>query len=194
MSHLLHTMLFIYPLIKSFFEKEKNNGPRLQEYIVGGQSSYFCIPINTTIYKGNEMNNNYHITDKEYDLVVSYRKDKYKYVISELSNVIDVFNTDGIHFNIKISENDFILYTINEEIFLYNEIVKQKKTYLKYNRHIFTLDENYEINEHETFGFTIFNLVMIFEIIYNDLKLKKEIKEELDKVENNKLIKKKVKI
>ena len=35
---------------------------------------------------------------------------------------------------------------------------------------------------------------MIFEIIYNDLKLKKEIKEELDKVENNKLIKKKVKI
>lgn len=180
--------------IKEVIEKRKNNGPRLQEYIVGGQSSDFCIPINTTIYKGNEMNNNYHITDKEYDLVVSYRKDKYKYVISELSNVIDIFNTDGIHFHIKVSENDFILYTINEEIFLYNEIVKQKKTYLKYNRHIFTLDENYEINEHETFGFTIFNLVMIFEIIYNDLKLKKEIKEELDKVENNKLIKKKVKI
>ena len=128
MSNLLHTIFFIYLLIKSFFEKEKNNGPRLQEYIVGNQPSEFCIPINNTkIYKGNEMNNNYHITDKEYELLVSYRKDKYKYVINELSNVIDIFNTDGIHFNIKISESDFILYTINEEISLYNEIVKQKK-------------------------------------------------------------------
>lgn len=127
-----------------------------------------------------------YLTEEEIKEIMEKRKNKIKFIFNELVNGVDIFNTDGMHFNIKFLEEDLILYTLNTEYFCLDQkqIIKEKKTYITYNYCTCFLNQDYTLSSalHE-----------IIEKFYNDLKLKKEIKEELDKVDNN-TIKKKVKI
>ena len=124
-----------------------------------------------------------YLTEEEIKEVMEKRKNKIKFIINELVNGVDVFNTDGMHFNVNFLEEDLILYTLNTEYFCLDQkrIIKEKKTYIAYSYYNYILDQNYILSS---------ELYEIFEKIYKDLKLKEEIKEELDKVQNNKIIKK----
>lgn len=126
----------------------------------------------------------YYLTEEEIKEVIEKRKNKMKFIINELVNGVDIFNTDGMHFNIKFLEEDLILYTINVQYFCLEkkQIIKEKKTYISYNYYNYSLQQDYLSSQIE--------LYEIIEKLYNKLKLNKEIKEELNKVENNTTVKK----